>query len=514
MNINIIAAVDKNTGGIGANSKMPWHISDDLKWFKRITTGNKNNAVLMGRVTYESIGAPLPGRINIVMSHGSYDICGVITARSIEEGITAARDAGCDNLFIIGGGSVYKEAFEKDIADTAYIDWVDSGLTYYDFDTFFNISEFENASKWVKSDILTYNKTDKTEPTVYYRKRTASTADSQYLALMSDVLRNGIKKNTRAGAAISMFGRMLDFGVSENIACLTTKKMYAKGCITELIWFLKGDTNIKYLIDNKCNIWTDDAYRHCLDVLDARGLPDITKEQFIQKVKRQDQIHYTVNGKPKTYTYGDLGPVYGKQWTHWNTGTGYINQIKELIEKLKNSPDDRRLIVSAWNATDLKDMALPPCHYIFQLYSREMTIEERQKYAIAKGMKQDMTEDELNNASVPTRALSLFWSQRSVDICLGLPYDMLSYSILLYIIAQCVNMAPDRLGCFLGDCHIYENQINGALKQIERNPYKYAPPRITLNETLKSPFDFTADDIKLGSYWCYPTIKFPLSVGL
>lgn len=513
MNINIIVAVDKKTGGIGKDGKMPWHVSDDLKWFKRITCGNGNNAVIMGRKTHGSIGTPLKGRVNIVLSR-TQEIDGVITTTSLLSGIEKARETGCDNLFIIGGGSVYKEAIDIDIAETVYIDYIDTGLSEADFDTFFDISAFNDTSRWVKSDILLYNKTDKTEPAVYYRKRAAQSVDSQYLALMSDALSNGVKKNTRAGETVSVFGRMLDFDVSESIACLTTKKMYVKGCITELLWFLKGDTNIKYLIDNNCNIWTDDAYRYCLGVLGAPGMQDITKEQFIQKVKRQDQIHYTVNGKSEMYTYGDLGPVYGKQWTSWRGDGKQINQIKEVIEKLKNKPDDRRLLVSAWNVGEIDAMALPPCHYAFQLYSREMTLAERQKYAGNKWLKHDMTESELDYAGVPARALSLFWSQRSVDICLGLPYNMISYSILLYIIAQCVNMAPDRLGCFLGDCHIYENQIEGAKKQLERNPFMYAPPSLALNETLKSPFGFTQDDIKTGSYWCYPAIKFPLSVGL
>lgn len=522
MNINIIVAADKTTGGIGKSGTMPWHISEDLKWFKKVTTSINNNnnitsAVIMGRKTYESIGKPLPNRYNIILTKNKDFKTeeGVYVTNDIYLALAQAYNNKCEEVYIIGGGEIYKHVLELDIVNTIYIDFIDSGLKESDFDTFFDISIFKEkdittgTDKWVKSDIITYNKTKKTNPVVYYRKKTNNNIDAQYLTLMSDVLKTGTTKHTRAGDTLSLFGRMMDFDVSNNIACLTTKKMFTKGCITELLWFLNGDTNIKYLIDNGCNIWTDDAYRYYIEKFSKKSNNIISKEQFIKNVKLQSVIHWIDNnGHSRLYTYGDLGPVYGRQWTKWNKHNGtFINQIDSIIYKLKTNPDDRRLIVSAWNVGELDEMALPPCHYCFQLYTKEMTEEERKEYA-------EKNNTEIEN--VPKHKLSLVWSQRSVDICLGLPYNMLSYSILLYIIAKEVNMVPDRLKCFLGDCHIYKNQIEGANTQLKRNPYWFVHPNIDLNNNIYNIYDYNIEDIciKNYEYSYFPTIKFPLSVGL
>lgn len=517
MNVNIIVAVDKNTGGIGKSETMPWHISEDLKWFKSVTTGAGNNAVVMGRKTYESIGKPLPDRFNIVLTKNKdYKVPeDVFVTDSLEAAITEASNRKYEELYVAGGGEIYKKVLELDVVNAIYIDFIDSGLTYHDFDTFFNINIFKekddctNDEKWIKSDIITFNKTEKINPVVYYRKKTVSDTDAQYLKLMVDVLKNGNTKSSRAGSVLSLFGRMMDFDVSESIACLTTKKMFIPGCVTELLWFLRGDTNIKYLIENGCNIWTDDAYRYYIEKFAAESSVKMPKEQFVRNVQAGSVIHYTnTTGDHCMYTYGDLGPVYGHQWTAWQKRGGqHVNQISSIIKKLKENPDDRRLIVSAWNVGELDEMALPPCHYCFQLYTEEMTEEAREEYA--KKHKID-----INGA--PERKLSLAWSQRSVDICLGLPYDMLSYSILLYIIAKEVNMVPNRLKCFLGDCHIYLNQTEGTQKQLKRNPYQFNPPKLELNSKVCNIFTYNKEDIVINDYENnhFSGIKFPLSVGL
>lgn len=516
MNINIIVAADKNTGGIGKDGQMPWHIKEDLKWFKQVTVGNGCNAVIMGRKTYESIGRPLPGRLNIVLTRdANYKAeSGVEVTDDICTAIEIASDREAEEVFFIGGAAVYKKAIEMDIVNAIYIDWVESGLTFHDFDTFFNINVFKEKDettgdfKFVKSNILVYSPTGKTKPEVYYRKRTNNDCDLQYLSLMRDVMENGEEKTSRAGTVRSVFGRMMDFDVSESPACLTTKKMYWKGCVTELLWFLKGGTNIKYLIENGCNIWTDDAYRFYVEKFKGSNRELLAKEQFVNNVRIGSSIYYVEEDKSKIYTYGDLGPVYGRQWTKWvNTYGKAVNQIDNVIKKLKENPDDRRLIVSAWNVGELDNMALPPCHYMFQFYSSKMTEEEREKYA---------EKHKIDIADTPERTLSLVWSQRSVDVCLGLPYNMLSYSVLLYMAAREVNMAPGRLKCFLGDCHIYENQTDGAKTQLLRNPWLYDHPILDLSENVKDIYSYNKEDIALKTYGVnhYPTIKFPLSVGL
>lgn len=524
MNINLIVAVDRKTGGIGKDGTMPWKNKDDMVWFKLRTVGSGNNGVVMGNKTYKSLGRPfLKDRFNFVLSRTETEskyTDNIKYCTSLDIAIENAKEMGLQNLFIIGGAQVYKEAIERNLVDCIYIDYLETGLNVHDFDTFFNINILKEEYGWIKSDISTYPKTETTEPVVYFKYNTNNNIDEQYLKLMRDVLDNGVRKASRAGDTISVFGRMLDFDVSKSIACLTTKKMYTKGCITELLWFLEGDTNIKYLIDNGCNIWNDDAYRFFLENYGYRYDERLTKEQFLNGVKLQNMI-YDINPEaktPKLYTYGDLGPVYGKQWTKWLKQDGtFVNQIDILINKLKENPNDRRLIVSAWNVGELDQMALPPCHYNVQFYTTEMSHDERISYAMKKlGGSDNMSDEELDSINCPKYKLSACWSQRSVDVCLGLPYDMLSYSMLLYMIAQCVNMVPDRLKCFLGDCHIYCNQISGAYEQLERNPFKYEHPNLLLNPNIKGIYQFEHNDITLLNYKDnhYGTIKFPLSVGL
>ena len=198
--------------------------------------------------------------------------------------------------------------------------------------------------------------------------------DKQYLDLAREILENGSYKETRSGGVYSLFGKQMRFDLKEGFPILTTKKVFTKGVIHELLWFLNGDTNIKYLVDNNVHIWDDDAYRHFLNITkglykDALYPRIITKEEFIEGVKEEYEI------KELNYKYGDLGPVYGSQWR--NQGGKHIDQIKNIIEMLKTNPDDRRMICMAWNTNDFDEMALPPCHYGFQVYTRELNPTER-----------------------------------------------------------------------------------------------------------------------------------------
>ncbi len=305
--------------------------------------------------------------------------------------------------------------------------------------------------------------------------------DKDYTNLLQDILDNGVKKETRNGSTISVFGRQIRHKMSEGFPLLTTKKMYFKGIVTELLWFLRDDTNIKYLVDNDCHIWDGDAYKSyekkALGVIGENEKDKlISKEEFINKIKTDDEF---------AKKWGELGPVYGKQWRNWEyrknypdgtyTGVrGEVDQIANLINDLKTNPDSRRLMVNAWNVGELDQMTLPPCHYGFQVYTRELSGEERQRlcavftedsYGVDGELRSPLT---IDWERTPKRAISLMWNQRSVDTFLGLPFNIASYGLLLEIIAKAVNMVPEELIGNLGDVHLYSNHVDQALEQIGR----------------------------------------------
>ena len=318
--------------------------------------------------------------------------------------------------------------------------------------------------------------------------------DKQYQNLLQDILDNGIQKEDRTGTGtISIFGRQIRHKMSEGFPLLTTKKMPFKTIVTELLWFLRGDTNIKYLHDNNCHIWDGD---------------------------------YIKSGR----TDGELGPIYGKQWRKviemgWHkegeTGIRYIDQIANLIRDLKINPDSRRLMISAWNVGELDQMALPPCHYGFQVYTRELSLEERRPLVSQEmfnqiyngGGPETLSHSEINQFNIPTRAISLMWNQRSVDTFLGLPFNIASYGLLLTILAKEVNMVPDQLIGNLGDTHLYLNHIEQAKEQIGREPFELP----TLNQfptyegSRPSIESYVVGDFTLKDYQSHETIKAPLS---
>jgi len=339
--------------------------------------------------------------------------------------------------------------------------------------------------------------------------------DLDYQNLLRDILENGVEKNTRNGQTISVFGRSIRYKFKDGkFPLLTTKKMYFKGIVTELLWFLKGDTNIKYLVDNDCHIWDGDCYQAYLKNRDSQYIgPYYTKEEFIDRIK---------NDKEFSDRFGNLGPIYGKIWRDWDEDTGVkIDQISELIKQLKDNPDSRRLLVSAWNPSYLPHMTLPPCHYGFQVYTRELSFHERwslysDKPYDGNGLGMINTLDFLDDNEIPKRAISLMWNQRSVDTPLGLPFNIASYALLLEIIGKMVNMVPDGLIGSMGDCHIYKNQIDGVNEQLTREPYPL--PKLEISNNIN--FDGTIDDFvnscsksdfQIREYETHPTIKMPLS---
>jgi thymidylate synthase len=300
--------------------------------------------------------------------------------------------------------------------------------------------------------------------------------DKQYQDLLQDILDNGVEKKDRTGTGtISVFGRQIRHKMSEGFPLLTTKKMPWKSIVTELLWFLQGDTNIKWLVDNGCNIWNGDAYKNYL-LLMIGNEPEkiLSMDDFIDKIKNDDKF---------AKKWGDLGPIYGKQWRKWAPESGEINkggvdQIANLINDLKSNPDSRRLMVNAWNVGELDQMVLPPCHYGFQVYTRELSLERRYNIWFNNnyetGMERFFDPNNLPDfdndyyTPTPTRAISLMWNQRSVDTFLGLPFNIASYGLLLEIIAKEVNMVPDELIGNLGDVHLYLNHIEQAKEQLGR----------------------------------------------
>ena len=344
-------------------------------------------------------------------------------------------------------------------------------------------------------------------------------ADKQYLEFLNYILENGEVKGDRTGTGtISIFDYSMTFDMSEGFPLLTSKKVFTKAVIHELIWFLRGDTNIKYLVDNGVHIWDGDAYKNFCN---SHTEIFVTQEEFIERIKDDDEF---------AKKWGELGPVYGKQWRRWGgykkepngwhhgIPSGYKDipigdQISDLINDLKNNPDSRRLIVSAWNVGELDQMVLPPCHNFFQCYTSLVKLEDRIKWycdSVGRDISfgEDFTEEFLNEKNVPTRKLSLKWNQRSCDVPLGIPFNISSYGILLHLLAKEVNMIPYQLKFTGGDCHIYLNQVEGVKEQLKRNTHKL--PRLVLSDNI-SIDELKYDDIKIVDYKSEPTISFPLS---
>ena len=372
--------------------------------------------------------------------------------------------------------------------------------------------------------------------------------DKEYQLLLEYILGNGVEKKDRTGTGtISVFGWQIRHKMSEGFPLLTTKKMAWKSIVAELLWFLRGDTNIKFLLDYNCYIWNGDAYKGYEAQCVTHSVDPMSKEQFISAIKLSD------NKKPHFipdltgYKLGDLGPIYGKQWRQWQgwmdvrgneKGSLWYDQILRLVHSLKTEPDSRRLMVSAWNVAELDQMVLPPCHYGFQVYTRELSDDEQRakcspltpnawddlkEFAKLTG---NSIEEAAKAANIPTRAISLMWNQRSVDTFLGLPFNIASYALLLEILAKEVNMVSEDLIGNLGDVHLYSNHIEQAKKQIDRTSFDLPTVQITernwyQHEAVKTHLgpktfkdiilSYRPDCFELVGYESHSGIKAPLS---
>nr|AIA19190.1 thymidylate synthase [uncultured bacterium] len=312
-------------------------------------------------------------------------------------------------------------------------------------------------------------------------KKKFVTSELQYLNLLKDVMKNGKYKENRTGVGtVSVFGRQIRFNLKEGFPLLTTKKVFLRGIIHELLWFLNGDGNIKYLVDNDVHIWDEWPYRFYAQKVEKKGETPLSQKDFIQKIKNDTKF---------AKKWGNLGPVYGVQWRHWKGADGKeTDQIAELVEHIKEVKKNpfasygRRLIVSAWNPSEIEEMAkagLPPCHSLFQFY----VIENK---------------------------LSCQLYQRSADLFLGVPFNIASYALLLMMVAQVTGLEVGEFVHTFGDAHIYSNHMDQVKEQLSREIRPF--PKMVLNSEVNDIFTFNFDDFKLEDYDPHPAIKATVAV--
>ena len=465
MPLSCIFACDESYG-IGKNNELPWSIPDDLKYFKEITNGA---TVVMGRKTYDSLPnsvKPLPGRQNIVLTNDQTLIASnndlYKSYIEIESLIKMNKDK---NIFIIGGSELYKKFTDK--YDTMYVTQI---YRKYDCDAFIDPPSFkyEIESSSPKSSFEDFDK-----KTTYYRfiklKKTNDFltdtyhCDNVYKSLATRVLYNGSKRPDRTGTGtISHFGNMIEFDISKHVPVLTTKKLFWKSVVKELLWFLRGDTNAENLKKEGVNIWNGNSTKEAQEKLGLGHLQE-----------------------------GDCGANYSFQWRHFGaeyktcnddyTDQG-VDQVGYILDALNNDKYSRRIFLSGWNPSDLKKTVLPPCHVSCQFYV-----------------------DNDDN-------LSCHMYQRSCDVFLGLPFNILSYAIFTYILAKKTNLKPGKLVMSIGDTHIYNDHVEQINKQLARNSLSQC--KLDLDDSIidKDWKDITIDDFDLVGYFSHPAIKAKMSV--
>lgn len=290
----------------------------------------------------------------------------------------------------------------------------------------------------------------------------------QYLDFLQHILDTGSYKDDRTNTGTkSCFGYQMRFDLNEGFPLLTTKKVHLKSIIHELLWFIKGDTNIRYLVDNNVRIWNEWPYEKFKKSVDYHGE---TIEEFVEKIKTDDEF---------MKKYGELGPVYGSQWRHFNGQDGYKDQLAWVINEIKTNPNSRRLIVNSWQAAEIEEMALPPCHLLFQFYVKD-------------------------------NKLSCQLYQRSADAFLGVPFNIASYALLTMMVAKVCNLELGEFIHTIGDAHIYANLMDQVNIQLQRNPRKL--PKMIFTRDVKNIEDFKYEDFELVDYNPYPTIKGQVAV--
>ena len=395
--------------------------------------------------------------------------------------------------------------------------------------------------------------------------------DREYCNLLKEILDYGRYKQSRAGETISLFGRSMRFNLQDGLPLLTTKKVFYKGIIHELLWFLNRpfnahrSMNIKYLVDNNVNIWTDDAYRWFKEIVkkeivekerdfyflvpsvddelimrndevvsfllwernddfknNVEWLQQLDKEAFVDLTQKQVEMRIVVKRqedgslKTKPYRFGDLGPVYGKQWRAY--GNSEFDQIRNIVETLKTNPNDRRMLCIAFNPDVLGEVALPPCHMMFQFYTYELQPIERLAWLCEHSNGEydewkSTTHEKMDELNVPRHILSCAFTMRSNDFCCGNPYNIAQYAMLTYMLCEVCNMVPGELVYNGGDVHVYTNHIEGAKEQLSRNGSEVIP-KLKFNRKVTDINDFKYEDFIIEDYYPDPSIKYELNVGL
>ena len=444
---NVILAMDNNNG-IGSANSLPWNFSKDLKLFKTLTTNKvpfQENIIIMGRKTMETLpNKYLLDRINIVISRSDNNVNqNVKFVKSFNDALNLAYSINglySENIWIIGGATIYNLAFTHRDLNKIY---------YTKIDGTFNCDTFVNLPKHKILNFYQYDDINKNNQIVYKLKyitvKPYLNAENQYLHLLKDILNNGEKRMTRNGYTYSLFSKTLKFDVSDNFPLLTTKKMFWKGIVEELLFFIRGDTNTKNLENKGINIWKGNTNRRFLDSL---GLD---------------------------YEEGSMGPMYGYQWRNFNSDN--IDQLQNVINDINNNPSSRRILMTDFNPSQVKQGVLYPCHsLILQFY-------------------------------VQGDKLSVNMYQRSADVFLGLPFNIASTSLLLYMIAKLTNKKPSIVTITLGDCHIYESHKEQCLEQLKRETFNL--PKITIPDfkTIKDIEETSFKNYELVNYNYHPSIK-------
>eukprot|EP00873_Tetraselmis_striata_P021777 jgi/Tetstr1/442041/TSEL_030222.t1 len=492
--------------GIGKSGNMPWRLPGDLKYFRELTssTGSpgKHNAVIMGRKTWESIPSkfrPLPGRVNIVLSRsapagadensqsaanaaaiggssalkGGAGPGGVLYQSSLEAALEmlGAGELGdsVDHVFVIGGGQIYHEAVASPACAAIHLTQIEGEDGTIECDTFFPTIDPTRFKFWsgaapkregaLRYRFLCY--TPLAAPCPAFPPAMASKHEElQYLDTVRDIIADGVQRGDRTGTGtLSKFGCQMRFSLRESFPLLTTKRTFWRGVAEELLWFVSGATNANLLRDKNIHIWDGNSSR---EYLDSVGLTD-----------REE---------------GDLGPVYGFQWRHFGaeytnmhadySGKG-VDQLAEVIHKIKTNPTDRRILLTAWNPAALKDMALPPCHMFCQFY-------------VADG------------------ELSCQMYQRSCDLGLGVPFNIASYALLTCMIAQVCGLKRGEFVHTLGDAHVYCNHVEPLKEQLKNTPLHF--PTLEINPDKTDIDSFTFDDFKLVDYKAHKKIEMKMAV--
>ena len=527
-----IVAASTTSRGIGWKGDLPWKLPGDMKHFKEITMGSSNkvgssatasgsatdgassptppapvkqNAVIMGRNTWESIPTkfrPLQGRTNVVLTRkATFDVpSGVLVAKSLEDAwkqLGEMKDS-LDEIFIIGGSQIYEQAIAEKYVHKVILTQVDTPSTM-EFDTYFPelpLNEWElvtsdaTAKGKEGEDVKDKENSDNGNPAagddgspskpalpaggdlidqksgLTYRFLTyerPNTEEEQYLNLIRDILKTGTVKGDRTGTGtISKFGAQMRYDLRNGqLPLLTTKRTFWRGVAEELLWFVSGATNAKLLQDKNIHIWDGNGSR---EFLDSRGL---TEREV-----------------------GDLGPVYGFQWRHFGANyvdmhTNYdghgVDQLRECIDKIINNPNDRRIVMSAWNPAALDEMALPPCHLFCQFY-----------------------------VDTNSNEVSCQMYQRSADMGLGVPFNIASYALLTHMIAHVTGRKPGELIHVIGDAHVYANHVEPLKEQLERKPRPF--PKLVINPEKKDIDDFEYSDFTVIGYHPHKTISMKMAV--